>query len=84
MPTYLFEEIDRPARCRRKLGDPELDWDAPLEAALLETLKTKKAIMVPLHMFHSSPAKGRLWSKGYEVKHRVIRPACLYVATWIE
>lgn len=84
MPDFAFDEIDRPERNRRKLGDPELDWDADLEAALLKTLETKRAIKVPLFMFHSSPVKGRLWQAGYDVKHRVLRPACFYVATWLE
>lgn len=81
---YDFVETERPPKNRRRLGDPDLDWDGPLENALLKTLETKKAIRVPLYMFHSSPAKGRLWKDGYEVKHRVLRPDCMYVAAWLE
>lgn len=78
-----FPEIVRPPKNRRRLADPELDaWDADLEEALLGTLYSTRAIQVPLAMFHSSPAKGRLWKRGYRVLHRVT-PDRQYAAAWV-
>lgn len=77
-----FELIDRPEKNKRSIGD-DMDWDADLELALKETLtQTGKAVVVPLWIFHSSPAKGRLWSKGYKVRHRVM-PDKQHVAAWV-
>jgi hypothetical protein len=78
-----YPEIDRPARNRRKLGDQDLIWDDDLEAALNSTISSGRAIVVELWKFHSSPAKGRLWSAGWKVKHRVLQDL-RHVAAWIE
>src|SRR5262249_41633611 len=77
-----FEEIDRPERNRHKIKN-DLDYDQALESALARTLETGRAIKVTLAMFHSSPAKGRLWLKGFHVRHRVL-PDREHVAAWIE
>lgn len=79
----LFEEIERPEKCRRHISDEDMCWDTELEAALLKTIETKKAIVLPLARFHSSPAKGRLWKLGYSVRHRVL-PGRLTVGAWVE
>ena len=78
-----FEEIERPPRNRRHISDTDLDWDTDIETALLGTLASKKAVAIPLHRFHSSPAKGRLWKAGYHVAHRVL-PSRSTVAAWLE
>jgi hypothetical protein len=77
-----FEVIDRPKTNRHRLKN-ELDYDNHLEAALLNTLGTGRAIRVTLSMFHCSPAKGRLWMKGYRVKHRVLEDK-EHVGAWVE
>ena len=77
-----FEFIERPEKNRHRIHN-ELDYDRNLEAALLETLDCGMAIKVPLGLFHSSPCKGRLWLKGYHVRHRVIEGR-EYVAAWLE
>jgi hypothetical protein len=41
------------------------------------------AIKIPLADFHSSPAKGRLFSLGFKLRHRVL-PDKAYVAAWLE
>lgn len=74
-----FAEIDRPARTR---GIPDAT-DDELAAALVETFLSGKAIIVPLARFHTSPAKGRLWQRGYRVLHRVL-PDREHVAAWVE
>lgn len=76
----MFESIDRPPNNRRKLG--ELEYDTELEEALLSTYTTGKAIRVSLSRFHCSPAKGRLWTAGYKVHHRVL-PDRNSVAAWV-
>ena len=76
-----YQEIERPPITRRKLAD--MDWHVELEAALLSTIITGKAVSVPLWQFHSSPAKGRLYSKGFRVRHRVLADHHT-VAAWIE
>ena len=78
-----FKTVPRPERNRRKIGDEELDWDTELEAALMETLNTGNAIEADLALFHSSPAKGRLWARGYALRHRVNQDR-RRVAAWIE
>ena len=75
-----FDEIDRPPRNKRKLGE-DMPWDHALQNALLATLDSGKAIRVSLVMFHSSPAKGRLWKQGIAVRHRVQGD---WVAAWCE
>lgn len=75
--------MQRPPRNRRQLGDPDLDWDLDLEDALFSTLDTDKSRRVELSVFHSSPCKGRLWSLGFKVHHRVL-PDKQWVAAWIE
>lgn len=77
-----FHEIDRPAKNRRHLDDADMEWDRDLEAALLATRNTGKAITVKLSHFHSSPAKGRLWKQGFRVAHRVL-PDRETVAAWV-
>lgn len=80
---FFYTITNRPARNRRTLADPDLDdMDQEIEAALLWTLKTKVAIRMLLWQFHSSPAKGRLWKKGYRVVHRVVNRR--EVAAWVE
>ena len=74
-----IEVIDRPTRNKRRIGDA---GDEELELALLHTLDHGKAIKVPLAFFHSSPAKGRLWKKGFRVLHRVL-PDRLNVGAWL-
>ena len=80
---HAFEEIDRPARNRRRLGDPSLDWDQDIEEGLRRTLVTGRAMKLPLWQFHSSPAKGRLWAEGFKVHHRVLAGR-QDVGAWIE
>lgn len=77
-----FEVIDRPEKNRHKTSD-DLGYDIDLEAALMETIQHGRAIKVRLGLFHSSPAKGRLWLKGYSVRHRVLGDR-EHVAAWIE
>lgn len=77
--TTAFAEIERPARTR---GIPDAT-DDELAAALTATFLTGKAIVVPLARFHTSPAKGRLWMRGYRVLHRVL-PDREHVAAWVE
>jgi len=77
----MFDEVDRPPKNRRHITDTDMDWDKGLEEALLTTVITGRAISVPLAKFHTSPAKGRLWKKGYKVHHRVIGDNA---AAWIE
>jgi|SRR5215831_2129411 len=77
----LYQELDRPARNRRTLG--EMDYDRDLEEALVATCDSGKAIIVPISQFHSSPAKSRLWADGYKVRHRVL-PDRENVAAWVE
>lgn len=77
-----FEIIDRPEKNRHKNSD-DLEYDHHLESSLMDTLESGRAIRVPLGIFHSSPAKGRLWKKGYQVRHRVL-PDREHVAAWIE
>lgn len=78
-----WEIIDRPPRNRRSLHNGDMDWDALLESELMLTLEHGRAIKVPLSKFHCSPAKGRLWKKGYAVRHRVLTDK-EHVAAWIE
>jgi len=78
----MFEIIDRPKRNRHKIKN-DLDYDGEIEAALLRTLDHGRAIKLSLGIFHSSPAKGRLWLKGYSVRHRVLSDK-ENVAAWIE
>jgi hypothetical protein len=75
-----YAVIDRPPRNRRALGEP---GDEELEQQLLETLDTGRAICVPLAFFHTSPAKGRLWKRGYRVLHRVLADRKT-VGAWVE
>jgi len=77
-----FEIIDRPERNRHKIKN-DLNYDYELESALLRTIDNGRAIKISLGSFHSSPAKGRLWLKGYKVKHRVL-PDREHVAAWVE
>lgn len=77
--TAAFVEIERPARTR---GIPDAA-DDELANALATTFVTGKAIIVPLARFHTSPAKGRLWQRGYRVLHRVL-PDREHVAAWVE
>ena len=77
-----FEIIDRPERNRHKINN-DLNYDYELESALLKTIDHGRAIKIGLGSFHSSPAKGRLWLKGYKVKHRVL-PGREHVAAWVE
>jgi len=79
--TY-FPQVARPARNRRSIHDEDMDWDADLERALLDTLRTGMAVQLPLWQFHSSPAKGRLWKKGWKVAHRVLSDRQT-VAAWV-
>lgn len=77
----IFETIaERPPRNRASLGAP---GDDDLEAALLNTFYLGNAIRVPLAFFHTSPAKGRLWKRGWRVLHRVL-PDRESVAAWVE
>jgi hypothetical protein len=75
-----YELMDRPPRNRRALGGP---GDETLEAELLATLNTGRAIRVGLSFFHTSPAKGRLWKRGYRVLHRVLADR-EHVGAWVE
>lgn len=75
-----FATMERPPRNRRTLGDA---GDEELEKGLVETLNTTRAIVVGLAYFHTSPAKGRLWMKGYRVLHRVLSDRQT-VAAWVE
>lgn len=77
-----WEIIDRPPKNRHSLAE-DMDYDMRLEAGLLSTLDHGRAIKVPLSRFHCSPAKGRLWKRGFAVRHRVL-PDKLSVAAWIE
>ena len=77
-----WEIIDRPERNRHSLRE-DMDYDAHLESGLLATLDHGRAIKVPLARFHCSPAKGRLWKRGFAVRHRVL-PDKQSVAAWIE
>lgn len=76
----MYTTIDRPARNRRTF--PQQGDDA-LELQLMATLLTGRAIQVPLAEFHSSPAKGRIYLKGYRVRHRVL-PDKQSVGAWVE
>lgn len=78
-----YREVDRPKRNRRKLGDPTLGWDHDMQTAVLTTLETRRAVVFDLCDFHSSPMKGRLWTMGYRLHHRVM-PDRRTVAAWIE
>ena len=75
-----FTEVDRPERNDRTIGD-DGNSDLELENALLHTSETGRAVVLPLGQFHSSPAKGRLWTKGYSVRHRRIAG---FVVAWVE
>lgn len=77
-----FEIIDRPEKNRHRIKN-DLGYGYDLERALLDTLLHGRAIKVPLGMFHSSPAKGRLWLQGYSVRHRVLDDK-EHVAAWLE
>ncbi len=77
-----FPVVPRPPRNRRKLGDVKLNYDHELEEALIDTLNTGQAIVVPLSRFHSSPVKGRLHAQDYRVAHRVL-PDKTHVAAWV-
>src|SRR5262245_53844872 len=77
-----FEIIDRPARNTRRIRN-NLSYDLEVERALLDTLRHGRAVKLSLGLFHSSPAKGRLWLKGYSVRHRVLEDR-ENVAAWIE
>lgn len=80
---FEYREVDRPAANRRTLADPDLDhMDQDIELALLTTLKTGLGIEMLLWQFHSTPAKGRLWKRGYRVLHRV-RPNRQQVVAWL-
>jgi hypothetical protein len=78
-----FKLVDRPPRNRRSITDKDMEWDEDLETALLGTLTNGKAILIDLGLFHSSPAKGRLWKNGYKVHHRV-NDDRETVAAWLE
>ena len=76
----MWPEIDRPTKNKRtKPGD----YDVDLEKDLRYTMITNKAIVVPLWLFHSSPAKGRIWKDGFSVRHRVMTDRQT-VAAWVE
>ena len=77
-----MEFVDRPAKNTRTIHSPS-DWDTDLEEALLSTRYNQQAVKTGLALFHSSPAKGRLWMKGYKVKHRVM-PDRQHVLAWLE
>ncbi len=77
-----FEIIDRPEKNRHK-NCHDLNYDSEIESALLRTLEHGRAIKLTLALFHSSPAKGRLWLKGYRVRHRVLEDR-EHVAAWLE
>jgi len=67
MDVY-FKEIERP---KTRATRHELSgYDLELEWAIRHTASTKKAIVVSLGEFHSSPAKSRLWGQGFSVRHR--------------
>lgn len=79
-----FEFIDRPEKNHHKRP---LKYDPELQSALLKTRENGKAALVPLARFHSSPAKGRIWQKGYHVRHRVLLEGDYlgaWVAAWVE
>ena len=78
-----FPLIDRPPKNRRHITDDDLDWHADLEEALLATQASGRAIRLPLWQFHSSPAKGRLWKRGFRVAHRVLSDRQT-VAAWVQ
>jgi len=78
-----FEIIDRPEKNRHRLRDDDLNYDFEIESALMRTLEHGRAIKLTLALFHSSPAKGRLWLKGYRVRHRVLEDR-EHVAAWLE
>ena len=77
----LFSLVDRPSENRKRAPYTKIDQE--VERALIYTYLTSKAARIPLGLFHSSPAKGRLWKRGYRVRHRVL-PSRLHVAAWIE
>ena len=77
-----FEIIDRPEKNQHRVKN-DLNYDCELESALIRTLDHGRAIKLTLAAFHSSPAKGRLWLKGYSVRHRVLEDR-EHVAAWIE
>lgn len=80
----VFETYhSRPKMNRRVVDDPQhRQWDLDLEYALLNTAGTGTSIKVPLVKFHRSPSKGRLWKKGWSVKHRLLPDDT--VAAWVE
>lgn len=77
----MFPTMPRPPRVQRKKIDDAHEWEIELEQDLIQTKDTGLAIVVSLEQFHSSPIKGRLWHKGYSVRHRRIGGN---VAAWVE
>lgn len=79
-----FPKTDRPPKNRRTIADDDLDYDHDVEDALRDTAGTADAVVIPLHIFHSSPAKGRLWKQGWRILHSVQLPKRTHVAAWVE
>lgn len=77
----MFPTMPRPPRVRNNNPGDFQDWEIELENDLIRTRDTGLAVVVTLEQFHSSPIKGRLWRKGYSVRHRVIGSN---VAAWVE
>jgi hypothetical protein len=76
--------VDRPPRNRRRLGDPDLDWDTDLEAALIATVDTGKGLRMPTLLLHSTPVKGRVWALDYRLAHRTVPPDKQWSVAWLE
>ena len=65
-----FEHTDvRPSLTRRTASEMQ-GIDVDVEVALYSTL-SGGATIIPLKVFHSSPAKGRVFLRGFKLKHRV-------------
>lgn len=77
-----FETVERPATNKRG-GRVTRPIDAEVETALYNTLYDGTAVKMPLYVFHSTPAKGRLWKAGLSVRHRVTASGKSVLA-WVE
>ena len=77
-----MELVERPVGNKRSIHE-DMDWDRDLERALETTLINGLAVRVDLALFHSSPAKGRIWKRGLKLKHRVLSDRQTVLA-WVE
>ncbi len=84
-PDAALGECDRPPKNRRHISDTDMAWDTEAEDALLRTVGTPRAVTMTLCRFHSTPAKGRLWKKGYRLHHAHLHDGGVcYVAAWLD